>query len=514
MDGSLELSAPPRSAYSHWPLRRFEGQYAFILESSLGIALTFGLAALGIALRLNQSTSSLLYLLLIVAFAVRFGFWPASVISIAAFLCQAYLFTTPLDSFLMADARNGMALVIFEATALVVSCVSASEKAYAIQGEMQRRRVQQLYAVSQGALVLDPHYPPENSLANLILSEFHLEAVALVNTALDSVGTAGCWVTQEDRIKDLVHTGALQSAQESAAIAHRPLRSGSGPIGHLVVLGNIAPLTLDSLASLIALTLERHRALVNEGAAEAASQTEQLRTTVLDGLAHAFKTPLTIIRAASSGLLESGRLDETQSHLIRMVDDQSERLQDLTSQVLQTAKIEGQDLCLQLERVHVPTLIREVIQDFRSECHERYDKIDMHPAIYVSIGSQTRPLLADHDMLASTLKELLNNAVKYSSVGSPITVAAKDGPSELHLSVHNVGPSIRTEDREHIFEKFFRGAEHRHAAPGTGLGLFVARRMVEVHGGRIWVTSGDSEGTTFHLALPRQATGKVMESLI
>jgi signal transduction histidine kinase len=108
-------------------------------------------------------------------------------------------------------------------------------------------------------------------------------------------------------------------------------------------------------------------------------------------------------------------------------------------------------------------------------------------------------------MLASTLKEILNNAVKYSTVGSPITVAANDGQKELLLSVHNHGPTIRTEDREHIFEKFYRGAEHRHAAPGTGLGLFVARRVIEVHGGRIWVTSGESEGTTFHLSLPRQA---------
>ena len=507
MNGSLELIATPRSASSQWPLRKFEGHYAFSLQCILGVALTLALAALGLALKLNQSTASLLYLLLIVAFAVRCGFWQATVISISAFLCQAYFFTAPLDSFLVPDARNGMAFVIFEATALVVSCVSASERAYALEGEMHRKKVQQLYAISQGALVLSPHAPPERPLANLILKEFHLDAVAIANTAMDSVGTAGCWVAQEDSLWDMVHTGNLSTADSFPAMLQRPLRGGSGQLGQLLVLGKITPMTLDSLASLVALTLERHRALMNESAAETARQAEQLRTTVLDGLAHAFKTPLTIIRAASSGLLEEGRLDEMQHHLIQMVDEQSDRLLDMTNQVLQTAKAEGGDLCLQLERIHVPTFIREVIQDFRSEYP---DRTHAQPAIYVSIQGQTRPLVVDHDMLASTVKELLINAIKYSAVGSPITVTACEGPQELLLSVHNRGPAIRVEDREHIFEKFYRGSEHRHAAPGTGLGLFVARRVAEIHGGRIWVSSGEMEGTTFHLSLPRQSPMREM----
>jgi len=508
MDGSLELIAPARSASPQWPLRRFEGQYAFSVQCILGVALTLALAGLGLTLKLNQSTASLLYLLLIVAFAVRCGFWQATVISISAFLCQAYFFTAPLDSFLVPNARNGMAFVIFEATALVVSCVSASERAYAIEGAMHRKKVQQLYAISQGALVLSPHAPPERPLANLILKEFHLEAVAIANTAMDSIGTAGCWVTQEDALWDMVQTGNLKAADSFPAMIQRPLRGGSGQLGHLLVLGKITPMALDSLASLVALTLERHRAMMNESAAETARQTEQLRTTVLDGLAHAFKTPLTIIRAASSGLLEEGGLDEMQHQLIQMVDEQSDRLLDMTNQVLQTAKAEGGDLCLQLERIHVPTFIREVIQDFRSEYPDRTDT--QQPAIYVSTQGQTRPLVVDHDMLASTVKELLINAVKYSTVGSPITVTACEGTQELLLSVHNRGPAIRVEDREHIFEKFYRGAEHHHAAPGTGLGLFVARRVAEVHGGRIWVTSGEMEGTTFHLSLPRQSPAREM----
>jgi two-component system sensor histidine kinase KdpD len=105
-------------------------------------------------------------------------------------------------------------------------------------------------------------------------------------------------------------------------------------------------------------------------------------------------------------------------------------------------------------------------------------------------------------MIASTLSELLNNAVKYSTVGSLITIALSENPDELILSVQNYGSVIRMEDRDRIFERFYRGLDHRHAAPGTGVGLSVARRVTEAHGGHIWVTSSADSGTTFHLSLP------------
>ena len=105
-------------------------------------------------------------------------------------------------------------------------------------------------------------------------------------------------------------------------------------------------------------------------------------------------------------------------------------------------------------------------------------------------------------MIASTLKELLSNAVKYSTIGSPITISLSETPYELTLSVQSHGAVIRMEDRDRIFERFYRGLNHRHAAPGTGIGLSVARRVTEAHGGHIWVTSSEEAGTTFHLSLP------------
>ena len=341
-------------------------------------------------------------------------------------------------------------------------------------------------------------------IAEFIEQEFELDAVAIVSNRPGAVGAAGLWAnesahTLEDRLRSLA---ASQSSAHGISI--RPLRSATGQVGSLLILGAIPPLILDSLASFASLALERHRSCINESAADAARTTDQFRATVLDGLAHAFKTPLTIIRAASSGLLEAGHLDEVQHQLIEMIDDQSEKLDTLTTRLLETARVEGESLRLQLETVDVPTLIQQAVKEFHNEWPDPASHFTKLPTIDICIEGVTNPIAADHDMISSTLKELLNNAMKYSTVGSPITITLSESSSELTLAVKSHGEVIRMEDRDRIFERFYRGQNHRHAAPGTGIGLSVARRVTEAHGGHIWVTSSVEAGTTFHLSLPTQ----------
>ena len=107
-------------------------------------------------------------------------------------------------------------------------------------------------------------------------------------------------------------------------------------------------------------------------------------------------------------------------------------------------------------------------------------------------------------MLAGTVKELLTNAVKYSDAGSPIQVNTTETAREMVISVRNQGAIIKTEDRERIFERYYRGTRHHDSAPGTGIGLSVARGVTEAHGGQIWVVSNEKEGTTFHMSLPKE----------
>lgn len=472
----------------------------FLAQFAAGVLATLLITACGFALHINLSTAGLLYLLLIVLFSVHCGFWQASSISLAAVLCQNFFFAPPIFSFYVADRKNAIAIVIFEVTALLVSRVSSSEKANALEKERHQHKLERLYAVTRGALLLDLHDSPEQQMAHLILREFKPEAIAIMNAADGTIHSAGHWPFPPRPIAAHVIETNSHLDQSIPRLYVRPVMLGQETLGALLILGHTSPLTVDSLASLIALTLDRHRAFINEGIAQAAHQTEQLRTTVLDGLAHAFKTPLTIIRAASSGLIELGHLDKLQGQLVEVIDEQSQRLDELTTRLLQTARVDRTNICLQIEKVSVQALLEDVVQE-ALEDRSGHGEEALLPAIHVTCDRDLR-IVADHDMVASTLKELLENATKYSTPGTPIRVSASEADAELLISVHNHGPVIRMEDRERIFECFYRSTDHSHYAPGTGIGLSVARRVTEVHGGHIWVISEEEQGTTFVFSLP------------
>ena len=431
-------------------------------------------------------------------------------VSLAAIFCQTYVFAPPAFSFYIADPHNAVAIAVFEMAALLVSRVSSREKSYAIDEDRKRRIVEGLYSISRGALLLDVGEPPEQKMAELIQKEFDAKAVVIIRLPSGSIGVVG--MPHEEAVEQIHQLIAKEDVDEvSGPELHRVLSNGNRQLGRLLVVGDIPLLVMDSLASLVCLTLERHQAFVNEGIAKAARQTEQLRTTVLDGLAHAFRTPLTVIHAASTGLLEIGSVDELQGQLIQMIDVQAVRLNEMTTRLLRTARVDGENISLEVEWVSIPTLIQEVIDDFRGDWSELGADIAGCPTIDVAVLPYAMQLAADHEMLAGTLKELLNNAAKYSSVGSPIDITASENDSELVISVRSRGVTIKLEDRELIFERFYRGSDHGPSVPGTGIGLSVARRVTEAHGGQIWVVSDEIDGTTFYMSLPK-AIGSVFKA--
>lgn len=479
----------------------------WFLQACLGIALALLLGYLGSTFGVTPSMARLLYLSLVVYIAVYFGFWQASLLSMTALFCEAYFFTVPITSFHLADRNNLAVLFVFEVTALLVSRVSTREKEFARENLHHRLKVQRLYAVSRGALLLNLDDAPEQQMAELILKEFGLDAAAIYNSELGTIGTAGLWATKSEELRHRLEIGSFEAQGTYIGAVESNLRTVECRNGRLLVLGDLQELALESLASLVSLTLDRHHAFVKQGAAEAAKQAEQLRSTVLDHLAHAFKTPLTVIRAASSGLLEVGNLDELQISLTRMIDEQSERLNDLATRLLQTARLEGNDMTLQKEHIEVGALLQDVVAHFHEDCRLGIEGRSSPPRICISVPDHMPRLSADYEMLHSTLTELLDNAAKYSDLDRPISISASQTSEELLLSVHSWGDVIHVEDRERIFERFYRSRDHRHSAPGTGIGLSFARRTAEAHDGHIWVTSNERDGTTFSIALPPSALG-------
>jgi two-component system sensor histidine kinase KdpD len=265
-------------------------------------------------------------------------------------------------------------------------------------------------------------------------------------------------------------------------IGRRVVRLGSVPVGSLVVRGDTSPLTNNAIASLIAITFDRYRAFANESRIETERRTEQLRATVLDSLAHAYKTPLTAIRAASTGLGEMGRLSSGQAELVALIDEQTSVLNELTTRLLTTAP------------VGVGPLIEEVLASLRDRLASMKVEIDLEDEDLV--------LYCDRQLIIMLLTQYIDNACKYSIYGTTITIRAIHANAEVLFSVHSFGPVIPISDRERIFDRYYRSSTRSNRASGTGIGLSVAKRVALIHSGYVWVTSDEHEGTTFFAAIP------------
>jgi two-component system sensor histidine kinase KdpD len=279
-----------------------------------------------------------------------------------------------------------------------------------------------------------------------------------------------------------------------SGIGRRVVRLGTVPVGSLVVRGDTSPLTNNAIASLIAITFDRYRAFANESRIETERRTEQLRATVLDSLAHAYKTPLTAIRAASSGLGEMGHLSPGQAELVALIDEQAGLLGDLTTRLLTTARLDAGEITIHATPVGVGSLIDEVLASLKDRLASMKVEVDLE--------DEDLALDCDRQLMNMLLTQYIDNACKYSIYGTTITIRVIHANAEVLFSVHSFGPVIPMSDRERIFDRYYRSSTHSNRASGTGIGLSVAKRVALIHSGYVWVTSEEHEGTTFFAAIP------------
>jgi two-component system, OmpR family, sensor histidine kinase KdpD len=338
------------------------------------------------------------------------------------------------------------------------------------------------------------HAEPGAQLVELVHEIFHLEAVAVFDADLHEVYEAGFWSMDPQELAQNVYYFETSDDDPETGLGRRVVRLGSVPVGSMVVRGQTSPLTNSAIASLIAITFDRYRAFANESRIETERRTEQLRATVLDSLAHAYKTPLTAIRAASTGLGEMGHLSPGQAELVSLIDEQTSALSELTTRLLTTARLDRDDVAIHVARVGINTLVEEVLAALRDRLASM--------KVAVDICDEGLVLSCDRELIVTLLTEYIDNACKYSNFGSAVTIRVQVEANDAIFSVHSFGPVIPLTDRERIFERYYRSATYSGRASGTGIGLSVAKRAAQIHGGSVWVTSDEQEGTTFFAAIP------------
>jgi two-component system sensor histidine kinase KdpD len=479
---------PTYPIFTAWRVRGFATRVLlFALESVLGIVSLLLVAALARWSGWPAVVTVLIFMLIVTFSAMLSGVWQALVVSLAAVAAQIGLIPRQAPF-------AAVTLPLFVAAALVVGRLSARAAAEAKDAASRSGQLQDLYEFTRRTLEMNLDLEPGPQLAELVHEIFALEAVALFDAELHEVYSAGYWnVDPGELARNVYYFGTTDDDPESG-LGRRVLRLGTAPIGSLVVRGTSNPLTNNAIAALLSLSFDRYRAFANESRIEIERRHEQLRSTVLDSLAHAYKTPLTAIRAASTGLSEMGHLSPAQAELVALIDEQAGQLGSLTTRLLSTARLDSGEVAIRTTPVGVAPLIEEVV----TSLGERLASMK----VALDIPDDELVLCCDRQMMVMLLTQYIDNACKYSILGTTITIRAVKLHAEVVFSVHSFGPAIPLADRERIFDRYYRSASHANRAAGTGIGLSVAKRIALIHGGSVWVTGDEVEGTTFFAAIP------------
>jgi two-component system, OmpR family, sensor histidine kinase KdpD len=465
-----------------------------LLALSLVAAITFVCFRL---IQVNATTAGFFYLVAILVIATVGGLLEASVSSVVAMLCFNYFFLPPVGTLTVTDPQNWVALFAFLATALTASQLSARLKRQTREALDRQQELERLYALSRAIQLTDAAQPIAKQIAHQISHAFECPAVALYDRKTNEVYVAG--PEAFPNIDAKLYESAIRSSMIRGNVHETliaPVRLGGEPIGSLAIKhAFLSEAALQSLLNLVAVGLEKARAQDEVNRAQVARQSEELKSTLLDAIAHEFKTPLTSIKAVTTDLLSNSDepLSPQQRGLVAIADEGADRLSRLVTEAVQLARIEGGKF--QLNRaVHFPSsLLSAALRQTKSLTDGRDLKLqvaDDLPLVFV-----------DADLVVMVIGHLIDNAVKYSMPGGPILIGAGTREGGVIIRVTDQGPGLTEDEQSRIFEKFYRGTQGQHLK-GTGMGLAIAREIVRAHGEDIWVRSSPGKGSEFCFSLP------------
>ena len=449
----------------------------------------------------NPTTVGFTFLLAILVVSANWGLRYALLMAVVATLAYNYFFLPPLLHFTIADPQNWVALVVFLITALIASQLSERARREALQSNQRRQEVERLYAFSQQLLLADNVFGLLNSVPAYIVESFGVEGAALFlenkqKTYFSDIALQTSLPVEE--LKSVCGRGEPMRDRQRG-ICLMPLRLGVRSIGSFGITGcNLSRETLEAIGSLVAIAMERAGTMEKLSRTEAARESDRLRSLLLDSVTHEFRTPLTAIKASAETLMSEAKLDRPQlQELLAVINEESDRLNRLVGEAAEVAQLDARQVELRFE----PHRIRQAVD---LAVQESKHALEHHP-IEITVPDSLPSMKMDLDRIIEVLAQLLDNAGKYSPPDSPIHITADVRGGQLVTSVADHGPGIDDIEQAMIFEKFYRGRDQRLSIQGTGMGLAIAKAIVELHGGTIGVTSQVGRGSVFYFSLPLTA---------
>jgi len=446
---------------------------------------------------LNFPTVSFFYLIVVVLQSLIGDLLSSAVVSVICFLCLNYFFVPPLFSLRVSDLSDSVALVSFLVAGLVITRLTARARNAADSEELQRKEMTRLYELAKDLLALEPGATMGREMLKLFRSRFGLHAICIFYEDSAELTLEGESTEQLAEKTRAVYIADREIEDRDSGVAVRLLRAMGQVIGAIGFEGVRSPETAAPLAALAAVKIEQAHAFQQASHAAAAAETEVFRGAVLDALAHEFKTPLATIMTAAGGLREFGRLAPEQVELTEVVESETSRLAQLTSRLLRLARLDREAVKPQMELTDIAGVVRSIVEQYSRRWPDRR---------FSFLKGGRVDVMGDRELLWLGLGQLLDNACKYSGEGAVITVSLESANGHVVVRVRNSGSTISPTERRKVFERFYRGVEARRLTPGSGLGLYVARKIAVAHGGSLELeqTEGE-EGATFCFSIAQVA---------
>ena len=457
----------------------------------------------------------MVYLLGVMLVASRYGRGPSMVASALSVASFDFFFVPPVFTFAVSDLGYLATFVVMFLVGIVISNLAANLRTQAKVAGYREKRAASLYAISRELAAAHAEAEILRAAVAHIGTEFGAQCVILFPNASGRIaypkapgepfslhgadlGVAQ-WVFDHSRV-----AGRGTDTLPGTDAVYFPVSGASGPIGVVALLPSSLRRVflpeqqrlLETMLNQTALAIERVRLAQAAQNAQIKAETESVRNSLLAGISHDLRTPLSSIVGASSSLAEDdGRLDaRARRELARTIYDEAQRMTTLANNILDMARLEAGAVSLHRDWYPLEEIVGSVLTRLRAPLAAR--------PLEVRLPRELPLLKLDTVMIGQVLVNLIENALKYTPEGSPLEVSAEIAPREVTVAVADRGPGIPAGLEERLFDKFYRAAPEG-AQSGVGLGLTISRAVVEAHGGRIWAENRPGGGAVFRFTLLR-----------
>lgn len=449
--------------------------------------------------RVDLSNIALLYVLAVVTVAAAYGRGPAVLCALISSLCYAYFFVPPHFSLVITEIQHLLASIIMLVVALMVSHLTSHLKQHADYANRKSNESTKLYELSQA---LAGAMTPDAVIA--LAREFFATSLRArqVNVHFPNEFDTATGPISPSLLKECVQRAQVLSrpTDNGNFYAVMPLTAASGVQGVLALEVEASLLSsepaveyIETVASVVAVALERSFLAVKAQETEVKHAAEALRSSILSALSHDLRTPLTALVGMAETVAMGKAPADRQKPLLDAIRDQALSISQQMTKLLDMAKLSAGKFELNADWQPIEEVVGASLQ--QAELHWPARKFQ------VTVASDLPPLNIDAVLIERVLWNLIENAIKYSPDHTIVGVNAKRSEAHIAIEVCDRGPGIEHERREELFELFLRGKTES-GVPGLGLGLSIAKTIVEAHGGRIFARNRDGGGSCFEILLP------------